>query len=152
RERRVGTPAQEPDDRPEPRRAPSRRRSAGAGDPQPGERPRHQLAVPRAAHERRHPLGAGPAEEGELLAVPEGEGEGARAGGGEGGIDDEREPEGPQPGAHQEAQERAGDGDHFFSLASSSLAGAYSLLASRERSSIWRAFLSSPWRWLMSAR
>ncbi len=134
---------------------PARGRSARALDAEPAERGGDQLAVAGAADERDDALVGGPAQQRELLPVPEGEGQRRGARGGEGRIEDEGETESEEPEAHDEAQDRAQAPPHegyFLSLASSSLAGAYSLLASSERSSIWMAFLSSFCRWLMSAR
>src|SRR6202034_1790391 len=98
--------AEQADDRPLPRHASARRRAAGARDAEPRQRRGHQLAVPRAAHERHEPPEASPAEQGELLAVPEREGERARPGSEKGGVDDEGEAEREEPDADEEAEQR----------------------------------------------
>ena len=74
--------------------------------------------------------------------------------GGERRVDHEAEPKRSDPRARDEPEEPAERASHpyFLSSARSSFALVNSLLLSRARSSIWMAFLSSPWRWLISPR
>src|SRR5690606_1992843 len=121
------------------------------------ERSRLELAVFRQAHERHGRATPRPREEGELLAVEEGQHPRARVAAIEGGMLDDGETKAPEPEprdeAHHDAQEPSEKERHYF-LSSSSSALALSSEASFSiaRSSICTARALSPRRCEISPR